>query len=105
MSARHFAPYLLEQQAFAIVALGMLIDVQFNMDIGFLLHHSMTGDATPLLLKGLGFAPSFGGVEIELGVLCAAIWLNGWGNPDSYVMATLSAGLGDLGEAFDCNKA
>lgn len=65
----------------------------------------MTGDATPLLLKGLGFAPAFGGVEIEFEVLDAAIWLNGWGNPDSYIMATLSAGLGDLGEAFDCDKA
>ena len=65
----------------------------------------MTGDATPLLLKGLGFAPAFGGVEIEFGVLDAAIGLDGWGNTDGYVMATLSAGLGDLGEAFDCNKA
>lgn len=65
----------------------------------------MTGDATPLLLKGLGFAPAFGGVEVELGVLCVAIGLDGWGNTDGYVMATLSAGLGDLGEAFDCDKA
>jgi len=65
----------------------------------------MTGDATPLLLKGLGFAPAFSCVEVELGVFGAAIRLDGWRNPDSYVMATPSAGFGDLVEAFDCDKA
>lgn len=65
----------------------------------------MTGDATPLLLKGLGFAPAFGGVKVELVVLDAAIGLDDWRNPDSYVMATLSTGFGDLWETFDCDKA
>jgi hypothetical protein len=56
-------------------------------------------------LKGLGFAPAFGGVKVELVVLDAAIGLDDWRNPDSYVMATLSTGFGDLWETFDCDKA